>query len=85
MENILMQGAAPLHALPPTEASFQMLGPLVVALVGVLMLAGILRRMLFQTVTEGLACLDRRFITDPQPADAFHSKVGAKVVAMYQR
>jgi hypothetical protein len=62
-----------------------MLGPLAVALVGTLMLAGLVRRILFRSVTEGIACLDRHFITDPQPADAFQPRVAAKILAIYQR
>jgi hypothetical protein len=73
------------HAAFVTEALMQSLGMLVVALVGALMLAGLLRRLLFKSVVEGGAGLDRRFLTDPRPADALECQRASKLVALYRR
>ena len=85
MENIIVRLVVTLHDSPLTEAISQMLGPLVVALVGTLMRPAFCGASSTRSVTEGVACLDRRFITDPQPADAFHSRVAAKLFAIYHR
>jgi hypothetical protein len=73
------------HASLLTEATMLTLGPLVAALLGILVLAGLVRSILFDTVDESSAGLDRRFLVAPPPADALESHRAAKILASRHR
>ncbi len=73
------------HASYLMETFLQAAGPLIVAVVGTLLLAGFLRRLLFKSVAEGGAGIDRRFLTDPRPADALECSRTSKLLAIYRR
>src|SRR6266536_2825590 len=65
------------HASYLMETFLQAAGPLIVAVVGTLLLAGFLRRLLFKSVAEGGAGIDRRFLTDlPWSDGPVHSGPG---------
>ena len=77
--------AASATASPLTEILMQSVGMLVVALVGALILASFLRRLLFKSVAEGGAGLDRRFHTAPRPSDALECRTTSKLLRTYRR
>jgi hypothetical protein len=85
MHEILLRLVTTPHASYLMETFMQSAGPLIVGVVGALLLARILRRLLFRSVAEGGAGIDRRFLTDPRPADALECRATSNLLTIYRR
>ena len=59
-------------------------GPLIVALIGLVLVAIIFYRLLFKSVGESSARLDRRWVTEPRPTEALQFRPSVAVLVSHR-